>query len=296
MNYVITGSLGHISKPIVEKLKSAGHSVTVITSKSDKTKDIEALGAKAAVGSVEDEDFVSKTFAGADAVYLMIPPNFSLAGAWIDYMKKVTHVYVKSIKANKIKNAVLLSSIGAHMGKGAGPVDGLSYAEWHLSQIKELNLIILRPSYFFYNLMSQIGMIKNMNIMGANYGSSKEKLVLVHTSDIAAVASDALLKLKFKGKSIQYISSDERHPKEIAEAIGKAIGKPGLAWVEFKDEDTLNGMLQAGLPATIASGYTEMGGALRSGKMQADYWKNKPKLGKVKLEDFVKEFTAVYNA
>ncbi len=76
MNYLITGSLGHISKPIVQKLKASGHSVTVITSNSSKAIDIEALGATAAVGSVEDSGFLSKVFSGADAVYLMIPPNF----------------------------------------------------------------------------------------------------------------------------------------------------------------------------------------------------------------------------
>jgi uncharacterized protein YbjT (DUF2867 family) len=296
MNYVITGSLGHISKPIVEKLKSAGHSVSVITSKSDKVKEIEALGAKAFVGSVEDAGFVSKTFAGADAVYLMIPPNFSVQGSLLEYQKKVALNYSNAIKANGVKYAVLLSSVGAHLGKGCGPVDGVSFAEWHLSQIKNLNLKILRPSYFFYNLFGQIAMIKNMNIAGANFGGTDEKLILVHASEIAEVAAAELSKLKFKGKSIQYIASDERHPKEIAEVLGKAVGKPNVTWVEFKDEDALNGMRQAGLPATIAQGYVEMGAALRAGKMQQDYWKNKPKLGKKKLEDFAKEFAAAYNA
>jgi uncharacterized protein YbjT (DUF2867 family) len=50
MNYVITGSIGHISKPIVKKLKEAGHHVTVITSNSDRVKEIESLGATAFVG------------------------------------------------------------------------------------------------------------------------------------------------------------------------------------------------------------------------------------------------------
>jgi len=296
MNYIITGSLGHISKPIVQKLKTSGHSVTVITSNSGKSKDIEALGAIPAIGSVEDRNFLKGAFSGAQSAYLMIPPNWALSGSWADYQKKVIGNYIEAVKTNGIKHVVFLSSVGAHVGKGVGPVDGLSVAEWHLNQQKNINVKIVRPSYFFYNLMGQIPMIKNRNIMGSNFGSTNEKLVLVHTSDIAEVVAAELLDLKFKGHSIQYIASDERHPKEIAEVLSKAAGKPGTPWVEFKDQDALNGMLQSGLNQEIAKGYIEMGAALRNGKMQADYWKNKPKLGKVKLEDFAKEFAAAYNS
>lgn len=296
MNYVITGSLGHISKPVVQKLKAKGHLVTVITSNSGRVKDIEALGAMAAVGSVEDRHFLTRAFAGAQAVYLMIPPNWAPSGSWIDFQKRIIQNYIEAVKANGIKHIVFLSSIGAHLGKGAGPVDGLSVAEWHLNQLKEVNLKIVRPSYFFNNLMGMIPMIKNMNVMGSNFGGSKEKLVLTATSDIADVVADELLNLKFTGHSIRYVASDERHPKEIAEILSKAVGKPGTPWVEFKDQDALNGMLQSGLNNEVASNYVTMGRAIREGKMQADYWKSKSALGKVKLEEFAKEFASAYNA
>jgi uncharacterized protein YbjT (DUF2867 family) len=297
MNYVITGSLGHISKPVIQKLKVAGHAITVVTSNQDRVKEIEALGAKAAVGSVEDAAFISKSFAGSDAVYLMIPPNWTLTGGWLEYQQKVVHNYINAIKANGIKNVVLLSSVGAHMRKGSGPVDGLGYAEEKLGELKDVNVKMLRPSYFFYNLFGMAGMIKHMNILGSNFGSTNEKLALVHTSDIADVVSEELLGLKFKGHSVRYIASDERHPKEIAEVLSKAVGKPGTPWVEFTDDQALQGMLQNNLPKTIADGYVELGAALRTGKAQEDYWKNKPvQLGKVKLEDFAKEFVGVYNS
>jgi uncharacterized protein YbjT (DUF2867 family) len=296
MNYVITGSLGHISKPVVQKLKAKGHSVTVITSSPNKVKDIEALGAVAAVGSVEDRNFLKNAFAGSQAAYLMIPPNTAPTGSWIDFQKRVIRNYIEAVKTSDIKHIVFLSSIGAHLGKGAGPVDGLSAAEWHLDQLKDINLRIVRPSYFFNNLMGMIPMIKNMNIMGSNFGSSNEKLVLTATADIADVVANELLNLKFKGHSIRYVASDERHPKEIAEILSKAVGKPGTPWIEFKDQDALNGMLQSGMHNEVANNYVSLGRAIREGKMQADYWKSKSALGKVKLEEFVKEFAAAYNS
>jgi uncharacterized protein YbjT (DUF2867 family) len=294
MKYVITGSIGHISKPIVQQLVAKNHRVTVITSSTDRVKDIEALGTEAAVGSVEDASFVSRAFEGADAVYLMIPPNWSPQGGWYEYQQKVADIFVQAIQTGKVKFVVLLSSVGAHMRKGAGPVDGLGYAEERLESLKDVQVKVLRPSYFYYNLFSMIPLIKNMNIMGSNFGGTDEKLVLTDTSDIAEVASNHLSKLDFKGFSVEYIGSDERHPNEIAKVLGDAIGKPGIPWVQFPDDQSLQGMLQAGLAEPIAKGYTQLGIALREGAMQASYWKNRPALGKVKLEDFAQQFASVY--
>ena len=77
MKYVITGGAGHISKPVVEKLLAGGHLVTVIGRNAENLKELVAKGATAAVGSVDDIKFLTKTFQGADAVYTMIPPNMA---------------------------------------------------------------------------------------------------------------------------------------------------------------------------------------------------------------------------
>jgi uncharacterized protein YbjT (DUF2867 family) len=293
MNYVITGSIGHISKPLVEGLVKAGHTVTVITSKTDNAATIEGLGAKAAVGSVEDAEFLKDAFAGADAVYLMIPPKWGVTD-WRGHQNTVGDNYIAAIRANNTPFVVLLSSIGAHMGNGAGPVDGLHDMEQKLKTVEGLNVKVLRSSYFMYNLFNMIGLVKGMGIMGSNFG--EEKLVLVHTSDIAKVALQNLLNLDFTGHQIQYIASDERTGAEIARVLGEAVGKPETPWVVFSDEQTKQGMLGSGLNEEMANGYTTMGVALREGTMQADYFANRPAtLGKVKLEDFAKnEFAPAF--
>src|SRR4051794_34146339 len=71
MNIVITGSIGHIGKPLTQELVKKGNSVTVITSKVERQAEIETLGAKAAVGTFQDVDFLTQTFNGGDIVYLM---------------------------------------------------------------------------------------------------------------------------------------------------------------------------------------------------------------------------------
>jgi uncharacterized protein YbjT (DUF2867 family) len=293
MKFVVTGSLGNISKPLAEKLVAAGHSVTVISSKADKVGQIEALGAKAAIGSVEDIGFLTSTFTGADAVYTMVPPNFGAAN-WKKYIAGIGENYAEAIHAAGVKYVVNLSSIGAHMPEGCGPVSGLFFVEKALNALEMVNVKHLRPGFFYPNFLANVGMVKHMGIIGGNYGENA-KLVLVHTNDIADVAAEVLQNLSFKGKSVRYITSDEKTTNEVAAILGKAIGKPDLPWVNFKDEDTIGGMLQAGVPEEIAKNYAEMGGAIRNGEMVSDYLKNKPTVfGKTKFEAFAPVFAAVY--
>ena len=72
MKIVVTGSLGHISKPLVQELVKKGHSVTVISSNAARQADIEALGAKAAIGTMKDADFLTATFTGAESISLTL--------------------------------------------------------------------------------------------------------------------------------------------------------------------------------------------------------------------------------
>lgn len=294
MKYIITGSLGHISLPVTKNLVAAGHDVTVVSSNADKKEEIEALGAKAAIGSVTDAAFISTNFKDADVAYLMLP-NVYNAPDYPAVQREISDIYVQAIAASNITHVVVLSSIGAHLRKGAGPIDGLGYLEEKLLELRNIHIKFLRPSYFFSNLFAMAGMIKHAGIAGSNFGDTDEKLVLVHTDDIAVEASEQLLNLAFTGNSITYIAGDERHPNEIAEILGKSVGKVNTPWITFTDEQAVQGMLDAGLSPQWADLYKHLNSSIREGKLQEDYWKNRPeKLGKYKLENFVKDFAVVY--
>ena len=295
MKYVITGGAGNISKPLTEKLLSAGHEVTVIARNADHLKPLTDKGAKAAIGSVDDVLFLKNVFAGADAVYTMVPPKYD-AGDMKAHIGSVGKNYAEALKANKIKYVVNLSSVGAHLPDGVGPVSGLYRAEQALNELKDTNIKHLRPVYFYANFLGNVDMVKNMNIIGGNFGGADFKMLLTDPGDIAEVAFEELSNLNFTGHSVRYIASDERSTDDIAKILGAAIGKPQLPWVTFSDEQAYGGMMQMALPDNVAKNYTEMGHALHSGAMFEDYWKHRPSaLGKTKLEDFAKTFAFVYN-
>lgn len=289
--YVVTGSLGHISRQIVEGLVRAGKDVTVITSSADRVHEIKQLGATAAIGDVRDAAFVNNAFSGAEVVYTMIPPIWTTDN-WRETLKNVGRNYAEAIRSNVVRHVVNLSSIGAHLPQGVGPVSGLYDFEQMLNAIPGLNVKHLRPSFFFYNFHSQIPLAQQ-GFIGGNYGDNNEKLFLTHTDDIAGAALEELLGADFRGSSVRYIIGDERSGSEIAAALGNAIGKD-LKWVGFTDEQQLQGLLQAGLSRTHAENYTEMGKALRDGSMQSDARKYLPLFSKIKLEHYAQEFAGAF--
>jgi len=288
MKITITGSLGNISKPLAKQLIKAGHQLTIISSNAEKVAAIEALGATAAIGLVTDVDFLTKAFTGADAVYTMVPPNFG-ASNYREYVGSIGKNYAEAVAKAGVSRVVNLSSIGAHLNAGTGPIAGNHDVELELNKLSNVAVKHLRAPFFYVNFLSNIDMIRHMGILGANYPATA-RLVMVHPEDIAAVAAEELLQ-EFTGKSVRYLVSDDRTLGPIATVLGTAIGKPELPWVEFTDEQALNGMLQNGLPPEIARNFVEMGTAIRSGVLWEDYDQNKPKVkGSINLEAFAEEF------
>ena len=292
MKYAITGSAGNISRPLAERLLAAGHEVTVIGRSKEHLKPLTDRGAKAAVGTVEDAAFLKGAFAGADAVYTMVPPQTALGE---NMYERLGSNYAGAINANNIKYVVNLSSVGAHLPEGAGPVSGLYRTERELNKLSDVNVLHLRPGFFYVNFYMYAGMIRDMGILGENFGDSNAKLILSFPGDIAEAAAEILLQLSFKGHVVHYVASDERALGEIAHVLGTAIGRPDLPWVLFTDEQSYGGMVGAGIPEALAAKYTEMGKAMRTGIIWEDFHKHRPtKFGKTKLEDFAKMFAGAY--
>src|SRR5258708_33987004 len=294
MKITLTGSLGNVSKPLAEILIKNAHEITIISSDSKKISDIEALGAKAAIGSVSDVAFLTEAFKGADAIYTMVPPNWRVSN-YRQYIAETGKNYLEAIKASGAKRVVNLSSVGAHLSEGTGPIAGLYDVEHTLNALEGVAIKHLRAGIFYINFFFDMGIIRNMGIMGNNYGE-KTKLAMVHPRDIAAAAAQEL-QSSFEGKSHRYVVSEEREISEIVKILGTSIDKPELPWVQFSDEETFAGMTGAGMSEAIAGVYVEMGSAINSGLLFEDFNQHKPEVwGSTKLNDFMNEFAAVYKS
>jgi uncharacterized protein YbjT (DUF2867 family) len=169
MKITLTGSLGNISKPLAKKLINNGHQVTIISSNPDKIVSIEALGAKAAIGSIADRSFLTEAFAWADFVYTMVPPNFG-ANNLYQYITGTGQNYAEAIKLSGVTRVINLSSMGAHLTSAPIPIAAAAEVERALNKLDNVAIKHLRCPFFFVNYYGLISMVKNMGILGSTTG------------------------------------------------------------------------------------------------------------------------------
>lgn len=288
MKITITGSLGNVGRPLTQQLLAAGNRVVVISHSEDRRAGIESIGATPAIGDIQDAAFLANAFADTDAVFAMTPPA-AVSTNIVDHTISAGKALSAAIEQAGVPRVVMLSSMGADEPGKNGPIRALYQIEKIYGEIENTAFVFLRAGSFYLNFLQNIPMIRNMGIIGANLPADM-KFPLVHPEDIAAAAA-RLLQTLFTGKQVHYIVSDIRTPEEIAKALGAAVGKPNLPWVEFTDEQSLQGMKQAGMPNELAELLTEMNAGYRSGRLFRDFEaKGSPVEGKIRLEDFAKEF------
>ncbi len=146
----------------------------------------------------------------------------------------------------------------------------------------------LRAGYFMQNFYGLVPMIESMGMFGYSL-KSDVKTPIVHTKDIGEVAAKYLSNLDFKGFNSVFVSgAEDLTMNEVAEIIGKEIGKPDLKYMQFSREDAKNGMVQNGIPQTIADGYDELFNSLNEGKYLNDYKRTPQSTTPTTLKQFAK--------
>ena len=251
MNIVITGSLGNIGKSLTIDLVKKGHHVTVITSKAERQFAIESLGAKAAIGSFFNIEFLTETFRGADVVYLMeswegIGSIFDKDLDFVAAFDRIGNNYKTAVAQSGVKQVVHLSSIGAHTDQGTGSLYLHNKVEGILGSLpEEVAIKFMRPVGFYSNLYRNLEAIKKHHAIVSTYGGD-QKEPWVAAEDIAITISDEMEK-PFEGRSVHYLASDEVSPNEVAQILSEAIAEPDLTWKVISREQMLSRMLDTGM-------------------------------------------------
>ena len=253
----VLGATGHIGTALVHLLLAQGQRVTAVARPSARLDALAAAGAIPKAGDLTDVALVSEALRGADAAFLMIPPNPTSPDV-LASPNRTGEAIAKAVRAAGLKQAVNLSSIGADQTGGTGPVVGLHLQEVRLNAIEELTVVHLRPAYFMENLLANIGMVQHLGIVGAATRPDIQ-FPMVATKDIAARAAALLGGQPPKASRVQYLLGPRSYSmREATAAVGQAIGRPELPYVQFSYDDAKKGMVQAGLSENMAALYDEM--------------------------------------
>ena len=263
---VVIGASGNTGSVAAAKLLEAGQKVRAVGRHPDKLAALAAKGADIFAGDVTNSEAMARALSGASAAYVMIPPNPG-APNFREYQMAVTESLALALESAKVPHAVALSSVGAQLPEGAGPVSGLYAYEERLKRVPGLNVLSLRAAYFLENFLMSLGMIQSAGIF-AGLVESDVSLPMIATRDIGVRAAEALQKLGFSGFQTQeLLGARDYTMKDAGAIIGKAIGKPNLTYTKAPAFMAKPALRNAGLSADLVEQYVEMCDAISDRRM-----------------------------
>ena len=276
-----------------EILLSQGQKVRVVARNADRMQSLVKRGAEAAVGDLRDAGFLTTAFAGATAVFAMIPPHYTAAD-FRSYQNETGASIAAAIQNSGVRHVVNLSSQGAELSEGTGPIKGLHDQEERLNKLEGVNILHVRPTYYMENLLTFIPMIKKANITGSAIKGDLE-FAMIATKDIAAFVADRLMNRDFTGKSVSgLLGQRDASLDEAIAIIGRKIDRPELKYVQFPYEEAGKGLVAAGLSEDVSSLIIEMSKAINDGLFAVDVRRTKDNTTGTSIEEFADTFAKIY--
>lgn len=291
--YVVTGATGNIGSLLTQTLLAQGHRVRAVGRSEERLKSLVEQGAEGFVGSLEDSEFLTEAFGEATALFAMIPPNYG-APDFRGYQNRVAAALERAVANSGVMRVVTLSSIGAHLAEGTGPIKGLHDFEERFNRLEGVGVVHLRPTFFMENLLFGLDVIKNMGINGSAL-KADVPLPMIATKDIAAAASQVLQE-GITGKSTRELLGPRDYTMaEATQVLGRAIGREDLKYVQFPYENVREAMLGQGLSVSVVEAMLEMYRGMNEGNFQATEARGPRNTTTTTLEEFAKTFAQAYN-
>jgi uncharacterized protein YbjT (DUF2867 family) len=285
--YVILGASGNTGSIVGESLLSKGKKVRVVGRDAARLQRFVRKGAEAFTAELSDAAALTEAFRGARAAYLLLPPINSR-----EDQERESDAIAKAATESGVPYALYLSSYGAHVPEGTGPVTGLHSSEQKLNAISGLNVLHLRAAYFMENNLAAIGMIQAIGRFGHALLPDL-KLPMIATRDVGDYAAQRLVDLDFSGKQTRELLGErDLSMTEVTAAIAHGIGKPDLRYVQFSYDQMQQALTQMGFSPKKAAVYMEMFKAINEGVLAAQEPRSLDNRTPTSFEKFVQDVFA----
>jgi uncharacterized protein YbjT (DUF2867 family) len=293
--YVLMGANGNITSKTARLLLSAGQPVRVLGRNAAHLEPLKQAGAEVLVGGALDPDFLTRAFSGASAVYTMIPPDY-VSPDHRSYQKAVSEAIAQAIAKSGTTHVVNLSSVGASLPSGTGPIAGLHDQEQRLDKLASVNVLHVRATYFLENHLHAIGLIKALGVYPGMIAPNVP-LAMIATQDVAVAVVRELTKPTYTGHTVRHLLGARDYTmSEVTRVLGAAVGKPELKYVQSDPVQAKAGMVQSGFSQNVADLFEEMSNAMSDGRIQATYRRDAASTTPTTLEQFAPTFAAAFTA
>jgi uncharacterized protein YbjT (DUF2867 family) len=238
--FVITGITGQVGGVVANHLLSASLPVRAVVRNAEKGTAWKERGCEVAIADMADAQALSSAFAGADAVFLLIPPTFDPSPAF-DETRAVIAALKAALQTAKPKKVVCLSTIGAQSPE-PNLLSQLGLVEQELSGLS-IPITFLRAAWFMENAAWDVEPAKQSGVIGSFLQPLDSLFPMVAVEDIGALAAD-LVQQDWQGRRIVELEGPTRvSPNDIAAAFSAILGKPVRA--EAVARDRWEGMFRA---------------------------------------------------
>jgi len=249
-------------------------------------------GAQATFGSLDDPDFLTEAFHGAKSVFAMIPPNLG-AENFRKYQGQISDSLIEGITRSGVRSVVALSSLGAHLPGGTGPIKGLFDFEQKLEKLEEVNVLILRPAFFMENLFQGIAVMRNT---GMNGSAMKSDIAtpMIATRDVAEFAAKSMMESTFKGVTAQVLlGPSDVTMTEATLSIGRVIGEEELKYIQIPFDTFKQALSGVGASENVVDEFIEMIEWQNMGSM-ANLVRTETSATSTTIDDFALRNSAVF--
>src|SRR5262245_20153862 len=220
--FVITGATGHTGAVAADTLLAQGERVRVVVRERAKGERFAAKGAEVAIADMTDADALANALTGARGAYLLVPPNLAVTD-FRAYQTRVSDAIVQAVTRAKVPHVVLLSSIGAQLESGTGPIVGLHELEGRLAKIAGLRTTSIRAASFMENIGGSLAMLEQG--LFPSFHPADFAYERIATVDIGKLAAAELREGGAKSSIIE-LGGDPQSSNDIAATLSKLVGKP----------------------------------------------------------------------
>lgn len=251
--YLVTGATGNVGSEVVSQLLASGQKVRVFTRDAAKvarwSDRVEVV-----IGDMTQPETFAQAVSGIDGVFLM---NGALDGG-------IFRQLIAAVKASGNPRVVFLSSMFA--GFSDYPIGQLHKDKEDVIRASGLHGRFVRAGSFMTNANQWLGSIKAEGIVYNAMGTGK--VAPIAPDDIAAVAVRALTDPNLEPEILEVTGGELLSVPEQVAILSEGRTKP-IRSVDVPIEAAVEGLIRAGVPATVAPAVGQTFAAVREGRMAA---------------------------
>lgn len=275
--YVVAGVTGNTGKVVASTLLDRKKDVRVVVRDAAKAGPFTERGATVATADLQDEKALAAGFAGAQGAYVLLPPN-PTSKDFRAYQDATSAAIASALRTAKVPHVVLLSSIGANLASGNGPIAGLYVAEKRFSELPDTKSTFLRAGYFTENVAGSFGALEQGIL--PSFVPASLPIDMIATQDIGEVAASLLLDGPQSG--VVNLGGPAVTMNDVAATVSKILGKT-ITVAEAPLDAVIPTLTSFGMSENVAALYREMLAAFGAGQISWEA-QHKRLTGKTPLE------------